>query len=478
MEGYDFYGFSSTSGNGPLFDAAGFSIMESTFHNMVVMDSTGTISGLFTAIDCYLHLGGVTVDSVYAVNCRFASGIITVSAGELFYATGCLLGDTTTITPVAVSAALSTVKIMDCHGRMILQDVNDGLDAALRAIELYGTLELAASCVAGTITLYGRHVLTNGSALTVVDRREDAVPTADAVTDILTKDVIGRKTDTARVDVAATRSLVSYAKGALTMPVIKTDMSCTPSPRAGQVSSEVARLTLHNLRISGAVIPATDYAGTTITINRFRPGVDAGWVAIVAAAAMTEAAGYAYYPYTFPAASWQDGDRIQYVIQSCVVTIGAQVIYIPAMTCYGVVGGTSYLVEGVHDIQDFANAQFILHEVFFSGTTTKAATVTAATLDAVGGVMYDIKVKLFGDDDAAATFTFEWAATRPGDLVTFVTRVSPAATVIATPAADYEMNEVYGDLAEDLQLQFNITQDNAGDATNAYDGVITYWSRV
>jgi len=133
---------------------------------------------------------------------------------------------------------------------------------------------------------------------------------------------------------------------------------------------------------------------------------------------------------------------------------------------------------GTEAIEDWTSQQFILQEVFFSGTTTKNADTTVATLDATGGVITNIRLKLFLDDDAAATYTIKWQATRPGALGTYVERAWPAPIQIVGPASDIEINDEYGDLPEDLKVQLVIGQNNLGDATNAYDAVITYWSNV
>jgi len=112
--------------------------------------------------------------------------------------------------------------------------------------------------------------------------------------------------------------------------------------------------------------------------------------------------------------------------------------------------------------------------------TTVAKGVVAGTdlvtLDAVGGDMYDIKAHVMGDDDALATFTLTWKATSVGAPVTFVDRVNP--DTVPNPGANWIWTDTFGDLQEGLQAKLNIAQDNAGDATNACDGYLSYWSRV
>jgi len=145
-------------------------------------------------------------------------------------------------------------------------------------------------------------------------------------------------------------------------PYIQALMSALDSPQVDQNSIETARLSIHNLRPDGAVIAAVEYAGTVINIDRYRPGVDAAWTNIVAAAGMTEAAGYAYYNYTFPSAApgWQDGDLVQYRISGCVVTtpVGglAASYYVPEQTRYGCIGGISAILKKLNLVFDIVNA--------------------------------------------------------------------------------------------------------------------------
>ena len=269
----------------------------------------------------------------------------------------------------------------------------------------------------------------------------------------------------------------SSQRGLADMPFVTAYMSAMSGPTVDQDSIPVVQLSIINLRVDGNLVQVGEYATTAFTIDRYRPGVDASWGAAVSVTpAVTEAAGYAHSSYTFPAASWQNGDQIRYTASGCIVTIAGQTIYVPTMYCYGVVGGVAEIVESTDAIEAWTNAQMTFQEVFFTTNIVKNATTTMITLNAVGGAIYDIKLKMMVDDDALATYTIFWEATRPNDLVTFAARAWPAAIVVATPAADTEVNDIYGDLAEDLQVRLRITQDNAGDATNATDGCLTFWS--
>lgn len=159
-------------------------------------------------------------------------------------------------------------------------------------------------------------------------------------------------------------------------PYIQALMVVNEQPQVGQPAIEVARLEIHNLRPDGSVIPGTEYAGATISIDRYRHGVDAGWVNQLAGTPMTENAGYANYSYAFPAVSWQDGDLIRYNIYSCVVTMPAGAVggdfYVPPQAKFGVVGGLTALGKQLDLIFALVNAILVLNET--GGTLTADGT--------------------------------------------------------------------------------------------------------
>ena len=138
------------------------------------------------------------------------------------------------------------------------------------------------------------------------------------------------------------------------MPYVKANLEVVSSPQVDSDSIESVRLSLHNLRPGADVIQTTEYSGTTVTIQRYRIGSDTDWTNVVTTQAMTEAAGYAYYPYTFPAASWKDGDLVRYITASCAIEIPAasgQIYQIPSMTGYGVIGGSSAIMKKLNSLQ-------------------------------------------------------------------------------------------------------------------------------
>ena len=137
------------------------------------------------------------------------------------------------------------------------------------------------------------------------------------------------------------------------MPYITAKVDCNPSPQVDQDSMQAARISIENARTDSDLILATEYASTAITIERYRQGLDVDWTNKNAGpVAMTEASGYAYYNFTFPAVGWMNGDLVRYVISGCVVTIGGQTFQVPPMTAHGVVGGISAIMKKLDLLQE------------------------------------------------------------------------------------------------------------------------------
>lgn len=124
-------------------------------------------------------------------------------------------------------------------------------------------------------------------------------------------------------------------------------------------------------------------------------------------------------------------------------------------------------------VDQVVNGIQVLVPFFNTTQTTKAGTVILFDLDALGSSIKDIVVSFYLAADAAATFTLTWNKTRAGDLITFTQEAIPAMSIIATPAAARVYRYALGDLAQGLQGQFSIAQDNAGNANNACDAVLT-----
>lgn len=126
------------------------------------------------------------------------------------------------------------------------------------------------------------------------------------------------------------------------------------------------------------------------------------------------------------------------------------------------------LVEIESQIQAIVSA-------YFATTTVINSSVTLATISAIGGPKSDIVIDFLLDDDAAATFTPAWYINSLTAPLTYVVQNIPAIATIVTPAADGRYRyEFPGILAQGFTLEFRIAQNNAGDATNAIEGSLSY----
>ena len=109
--------------------------------------------------------------------------------------------------------------------------------------------------------------------------------------------------------------------------------------------------------------------------------------------------------------------------------------------------------------------------------TVRNASVTLFAFDALGASIRDIMVAFYLGLDAAATFIPGWYTTRPGALVTFTEHfwtdmnVTPYQKTIATPGTAQWYRYKLGELAQGLQGEFRLAQNNLGAANVAVDAV-------
>ncbi|MBA7663296.1 hypothetical protein ES703_71335 [subsurface metagenome] len=109
---------------------------------------------------------------------------------------------------------------------------------------------------------------------------------------------------------------------------------------------------------------------------------------------------------------------------------------------------------------------------FFNTTVTaKAGSVTLFALDALGATIREVYVSFYLAADIAAIFTPTWHKTRAGDLVTFTEEYDPALAVIINPAVAGVYSYWLGEIAQGLQGEFRLAQDNNGNATNVVDAI-------
>ena len=129
------------------------------------------------------------------------------------------------------------------------------------------------------------------------------------------------------------------------------------------------------------------------------------------------------------------------------------------------------------DLLDIESAVGTVTSAYFDTTTTKNASVTLVALDALGGPIDSIVIQFYLVLDAAATFTPAWYVNTIDAPLTFTIQNIPAISTIATPAANGVYRYEYpGILAQGMQLEFRIAQDNAGNASNVIEGDLSYRS--
>jgi len=111
---------------------------------------------------------------------------------------------------------------------------------------------------------------------------------------------------------------------------------------------------------------------------------------------------------------------------------------------------------------------------YFNTTTIKAASVTIASLCAIGRAKSDIVIDFLLAADVAATFTPAWYINSIGAPLTYVVQNIPAIATIPTPAAAGRYRyEFPGILEQGLTLEFRVAQDNNGAATVAIEGALS-----
>lgn len=120
------------------------------------------------------------------------------------------------------------------------------------------------------------------------------------------------------------------------------------------------------------------------------------------------------------------------------------------------------------------NEQPVIHQAAFSGNLSNAGSATVAALDALGGPMKNVRVKVrMSGATAGLGITPGWYMTSFGAPVTFVQQTVPSlGAQHAVAAALYEDYEV-GDLPEDIQGELRIAS-NGNDSALTYEATVTY----
>lgn len=123
----------------------------------------------------------------------------------------------------------------------------------------------------------------------------------------------------------------------------------------------------------------------------------------------------------------------------------------------------------VADVDDKVSGILVQVPFFNTTQTVKNSSITLFALDAIGCTIRDVFISFYLAADAAATFTPTWHKTRAADLVTFTQEAIPALPTIINPAATRYYSYRLGEIAQGLQGEFRLAQDNAGNANNACD---------
>ena len=243
-------------------------------------------------------------------------------------------------------------------------------------------------------------------------------------------------------------------RGELVRPIIQPILRCMDEPYVDMnAATVVAYATIDNEAPDSDVVLTTEYSGAKLSIFRYRKGTDAGFAVIVNAQNMTEVNGYATYAYTFPNASWQNGDKILYMLSGLVVLINGMTYTVPNVYSYGTMvaapTGTSLEVEqsesGVCNINEYQMFQISLTDVA-SGAIPSAnidiTGISVAMAISVGGADFTvvgITQPVFAKDDGRVYCSYifdplEWTSGDMYRLVVTGIKATIGGTVLFVPA--------------------------------------------
>lgn len=243
-------------------------------------------------------------------------------------------------------------------------------------------------------------------------------------------------------------------RGELVRPIIQPILRCMDEPYVDMnAATVVAYATIDNEAPDSDVVLTTEYSGAKLSIFRYRKGTDAGFTVIVNAQNMTEVNGYATYAYTFPNASWQNGDKILYLVSGIIVLINGMTYTVPNIYYYGTVvaapTGSSLVVEqsesGVCEVNEYQMFQISLTD-FASGAIPNAdidiTGISATMAISVGGADFTtvgITQPTFSKADGRVYCSYlflntEWTAGDMYRLVVTGIKVSIGGSTLYVPA--------------------------------------------
>lgn len=116
----------------------------------------------------------------------------------------------------------------------------------------------------------------------------------------------------------------------------------------------------------------------------------------------------------------------------------------------------------------------VLKQATFTGNLSNAGTATIAALDATGGPMKDIKIKVYYSGATAGLgITPQWFATRYGSLITFTQQNVPSLGAQHVLAGAIVEDYLVGDLPSELQGELRVN--SAGnDSALTFEATVTY----
>jgi len=130
--------------------------------------------------------------------------------------------------------------------------------------------------------------------------------------------------------------------------------------------------------------------------------------------------------------------------------------------------------DNIVAVDQKVSGSLVLKQATFTGSLTNAGDAIIAALDAVGGAMKDIRIKVWiSGATALLGITPGWFVTRYGAPVTFVQQTVPTLGAQHILAGAVVEDYAVGDLPDGLQGKLQINS-NGNDAGLTFEATVTY----